>query len=296
MTFWTGLLAALFLLPCAVLASPAAAAIRFDAPAQIGTEAATLSFPEAGVDEAGDTSIAWVSNRNGGRMLRFDTVGADGTAGAARTLAAETELGQMAVAPGGATTVVGVRWPHPANGGSEIVAARVAADGTVEPLLKLFDKSGWYAEEPHVAVDPQGDATVVWYSHQLAQVRIEAVQISAAGVVGPILTISEDGIDPRVAVDSQGRATVVWNGSGVVGIEHLRIGADGVPGTAGVLPGSGENSLEPALAVDSEGRVTVVWRDGPEDDGMVDINRIAADGTVGTTRTLSSEPLGILVD
>jgi hypothetical protein len=296
MTFWTGLLAALFLVPCAVLAGPAVAAIHFDAPVPIGTEVATLSTPAVGVGEDGATSIAWSSYSGGEQTLMFNTVSGDGTPGAARTLAARTALGKMAVAPSGAATVVGVRSPHPADGGSEIVAARVSADGTVEPLLTLFDKSGWYAEEPEVAVDPVGDATVVWYSHQLGEVRIEAVQIGADGTVGPTLTLAESGTQPRVAVDPQGRATVVWNGSGIVGIEHLRIGADGVPGPAGAIPGSGENSLQPALAVDSDGRVTVVWRDGPEADGMVDTNRIAADGTVGTTQTLSSEPLGILVD
>lgn len=296
MKFWTWLLAALFLVPGAVLAGPASAAIHFDAPVPVGSEAAALSTPAVGVDEAGATSIAWSSYSGGEQTLRFNTVGADGTPGATRTLAARTAIGKMAVAPSGAATVVGVRSPHPVNGGSEIVAARVSAAGTVEPLLTLFDKSGWYAEEPQVAVDPLGNATVVWLSYRLGEVRIEAVRINADGTVGSILTLAEGGAQPRVAVDPQGRATVIWNGAGAVGIEHLRIAADGVPGTAAALPGGGEDSLEPALAVDSDGRVTVVWRDGPEEDGMVDANRIEADGMAGTTQTLSSEPLGILVD
>jgi hypothetical protein len=290
--FWLGLLVSLFL---ALSTGSAAAAIHLGAPARLW-EGGTVGSPAVGVDEAGATSIAWTSFSAGERTLRLETVAPDGKAAAVKALGTGIELGQLAVAPAGAVTAVGVRWPQPVNGGSEIVAARVAADGTVEPLLTLFSKSGWYSEEPQVAIDPLGDATVVWRSHQLAEVRIEAVQIGADGVVGPTLTLAEDGIKPQVAVDPQGRATVVWGAGGAGGIEHLRISASGIPGAAATIPGTGEESLQPALAVDSEGRATVVWRDGPEGDTRVDTNRIDADGTAGTTQTLSAEPLGILVD
>ncbi len=295
--FW--LLLGLFLCVGATVAGSAGAAIHFADPLPVSSGSG-VGAPEAVVDEAGTTSIAWASNSGLESTLKFRSVAADGEPGPVRTLAAGTGLGargigadagQIAVSPAGAATVVGVRFPQPVNGGSEIVAVRIGADGTPEAPLTLFDKTERYAEEPQVAVDPRGVATVVWRSYHFSEVKIEAVRIAADGEVGPVLTLATEGTEPRVAVGPEGIATVIWTGA--LGIEFDRIAANGTGGTASNLPGSHQESGEPALAVDSEGRATVAWLQG---EGGLYATQIAADGTPGETELLSVEPLGLFAD
>ncbi|HEY2055352.1 MAG TPA: hypothetical protein VGH14_15575 [Solirubrobacterales bacterium] len=289
----------------AALTGTASAAVRLDPPLTVEATGGVDS-PEAVIDEAGTTSIAWATyDGNLESTLKFRSVAADGQPGPVRVLAAGTKLGesgigpvggQIAVTPDGAATVVGVRWPHPANGGSEIVAVRIGADGMPEAPLTLFAGPEWYAEEPQVGVDPEGNATVVWRSHRLAEVRIEAVRIAADGTVGPIVTLATGGTHPRLAVGSEGSATAVWTTAGATGLDYVRIGATGTVGTTETLPGSGGQPGQTALAIDSQGRTTVVWRWGPEEAGEIDASLIAADGTAEESRTLTDEPVGLFAD
>jgi hypothetical protein len=299
-----GLLIGVFILMYAALVGTAGAALRFD-PSRTISDGGSVDAPEAVSDEAGTTSIAWASYTGGEPTLKFRAVAPDGEPGPVQVLATSTSLGesgigpvggQLGVAADGSATVVGLRFPHPANGGSEILAVRVGADGTPEPVQVLFAKAGWYAEEPQVAVDPDGKATVVWRSHQLAEVRLEAVQIAADGTIESIIPLASGGTDARVAMGSEGAATVVWSEAGGEHLDTVHIGADGTVGSLTHLPFSYDDPGQAALAVDSQGRATVVWRQGPTESGQVSVDRIAADGTPDEWRTVTNEPVGLFAD
>jgi hypothetical protein len=299
-----GLLIATSIVVYAALAGTAGAALRFD-PSRTVSDGGNVDTPEAVIDGAGTTSIAWASYAGGEPTLKFRTVAPDGEPGPVEVMATSTGLGesgigpvggQLGVAADGSATVVGVRFPHPANGGSEILAVRVGADGTPEPVQVLFAKAGWYAEEPQVAVDPDGKATVVWRSRQLAESRIEAVQIAVDGTVGPIIPLASGGTDARVAMGPEEATTVVWSEAGGEHLDTVHIGADGTVGTLATIPFSYEDPGQTSVAVDSQGRATVAWRQGPIESGEVEVSRLEADGTWDGTRTLSNETEGLFAD
>jgi hypothetical protein len=297
------LLIGTFIVVYAALVGAAGAALRFD-PSRTVSDGGIIGTPEAVTDEAGTTSIAWASFAGGEPTLKFSTVAPDGEPGPVHVLATSTSLGESGIGPvggqlgaaaDGSATVVGVRFPHPANGGSEILAVRVGADGTPEPVKVLFAKAGWYAEEPQVAVDPDGKATVVWRSHQLAESRIEAVQIAADGTVGPIIPLASGGTDPRVAMGPEEAATVVWSEAGGEHLDTVHIDADGTVGSLATIPFSYEPG-QTSVAVDSQGRATVVWRQGPPESGQISASRLAADGTPDQWRTVTNETVGLFAD
>ncbi len=65
-----------------------------------------------------------------------------------------------------------------------------------------------------VAVDAQGNVTVVWQTFRNGQGDVYACRIDASGQVGPSVRISPSEAndwEPAVAVDSQGVAWVVWD-------------------------------------------------------------------------------------
>lgn len=124
------------------------------------------------------------------------------------------------------------------------------------------------ANEPQVAVDPQGQATVVWQEFGPEElIRIQAQRVDPNGLPGPIQTLAKfpSAVPscpcPQVAVDSAGRATVVWQG--VVGayrrIQAAQIDAGGTVGPVYTLSPSEVNGWDQRVAVDTEGRATLVW-------------------------------------
>jgi hypothetical protein len=196
---------------------------------------------------------------------------------------------QVGVDPQGRATVV---WQRIGAADGRIESVRVAADGTPGQVQALSEAGeNFLGNEnygPQVAVDPQGRATVVWSRDEPGfplSSRVESVRVGANGVAAPVQTLSEgfsilDPIgdefpDPQVAVDSLGRATVVWDG---VGVQSVRIGADGTLGPVRTLSPGG---VEPRVGVDSRDRVTVAWLLRG-----VQAVRLGADGVPGAVQTL----------
>src|SRR5207248_1236013 len=96
-----------------------------------------------------------------------------------------------------------------------VQAERRSASGTLGPVQNL-SKAGQDAEESQVAVDPKGNAMVVWGLFDGANWRIQARRRSASGTLSSVRTLSQAGQDaelPEVAVDPGGNATVVWQRS-----------------------------------------------------------------------------------
>lgn len=122
--------------------------------------------------------------------------------------------------------------------------------------------------EPQVAIDPQGQATVVW--EELGPEKliwIQAQRVDQNGFPGPIQTLAKfipaapSCPCPQVVVDSTGRATVAWQG--VVGayrrIQAAQIDAAGNAGLVYTISPAEAQGWDQRLAVDAEGRATLVW-------------------------------------
>lgn len=174
--------------------------------------------------------------------------------------------------------------------------------GAVQTLSPAGPPNG--AVAPEVAVDADGDALVVWRRADSTTdcggfgcFRIQARARSAAGILGPVLTLSpagEDASDAQVAIDAEGDALTVWNrfdGTGPCssdGCLRIQARARSATGTLGPVQGlsaTGRNGVLPQVAIDADGDALVVWR--RLDDSAIQARTRSAAGVLGPVQTLS---------
>jgi hypothetical protein len=173
----------------------------------------------------------------------------------------------------------------------QIKARRRSSSGTLSSVQTLSDPNQ-IAETPQVAVDPQGDAIVVWRLFDGTNWRIQARRRASSGTLGPVQTLSKVGEDaerPQVAVDPNGNAVVVWERSDGTNerIQARRRSTSGTLGPVQTLSGSGESAFSPDVAMDMKGNALVGWQRSDGTDYRVQIRRRSAAGTLGPVQTLS---------
>jgi len=201
---------------------------------------------------------------------------------------------QVAVAPDSTAIVVWNR--H--NGSEQIVQARKLATTGV-PAATTYDvsTSGRNAIESEVAIMPSGKAIVSWTRFDGTKWVVQARQLNAAGEPAPsgydVSEGSGHAIQPHLAALPDGSAAIVWKQlvDGRFVVKERRLGADGVP-AAGVydLSAAGADAHEPRIAVGVDGSASVVWSLDDEAGKVVQVRRIAADGTPAADTVNLSEP------
>ena len=152
-----------------------------------------------------------------------------------------------------------------------------------------------------VAVDNDGDAVFVWNGldgngHSIIQART----LSAAGVLGPVRTISppgeRDGEQPAVAVDNDGDAVIAWSGFDAGPVFEVRtLSAAGVLGPAQVLglPALNTSEESPEVAVDRDGDALIVFKGRDATGNRIQARALSADGVLGPTLNLSPPGQGV---
>lgn len=150
-----------------------------------------------------------------------------------------------------------VRYARKAPGGGFADAALVPGDSGTGP-----------AQDPDVAVDPQGNAIMVWDRSNGGPSTIRWAFAPAGQPFGPAQAITDasfGGFMPDVEVDAQGNAVVVWIGTsaGNQVVRFSRRPAGGTFGPPASVPGQPASGAfvepVPQLAVDPEGRATALW-------------------------------------
>ncbi len=141
------------------------------------------------------------------------------------------------------------------------------------------------AAGPDVDVGIDGTATVVWSARGGTEFAVFARRIEADGTRGPTRQLSAaggDALTPQVAVAPDGTAVVAWtrwDGSNFR-IQERRIAVDGTPEDATrTLSGSAQNAIEPQVDVAPDGEATVVWKRFDGFHYLVQVRRVAVDGT-----------------
>ncbi|MBW1762702.1 MAG: hypothetical protein JRG67_14785 [Deltaproteobacteria bacterium] len=178
---------------------------------------------------------------------------------------------QVAVDRNGNATVV---WRQFAGNRNSIWSNRYTAGvgWGVAGLLETDDAG--HAFDPQVAVDPNGNATAVWYQLTGTRNNIWSNRYTAGIGWDTAQLIESDDIDhardPQVSVDPNGNATVVWRQS-----DGTRDNIWSNEYAAGVGWGVAElietddtgDALNPQVAVHPNGNATAVWRqsDGTQD-------------------------------
>jgi PKD domain len=170
----------------------------------------------------------------------------------------------------------------PPGGSASIWAAVRPAGGSWQPPVQLAAVGKQYPYGPDVAVDPQGDAVVVWDTYQCAAFDNPCTYGSVEAVVGSIATgrwqapgALGDGsatssgslvtVLPRVAVDHGGDAVAVWNyydGSSYTVHASRRLTASGAWSTPVTISGTSASDQAPAVASDAAGDAVAVFSSG----------------------------------
>lgn len=158
--------------------------------------------------------------------------------------------------------------------------------------------SGYDSFEQRVAVDREGDASLVWiretqdYPHLL---RVQMRSRSHDGVWSPRVLLSPSDQAPgfpNVAVDDDGDAVVVWhayNGA-EYGAYARRVSRTGTLGpvlalaTGGTIHGTN-------VAVDSDGDAVATWAESHSDGSVYPMmRRLSKSGSLSAATVLSSSP------
>ena len=155
-----------------------------------------------------------------------------------------------------------------------IKSATKALSGAWSPAVTLSVPGG-NAYFPQVAIDPKGNATVVWARQNKDHFVIQTssklkssknywsdpVNLSTAHAAG------EDAIAPQIAFNSKGYAIVVWQQkSGTSNIIQSCIKTNGprwsLPQDITFLEPDGIGCIQPSLGISPTGLTIVVWKNG----------------------------------
>jgi hypothetical protein len=177
-----------------------------------------------------------------------------------------------------------------------LMGALLAATASATPSwLAPSDPSaiGRDAFHPQVAVDPAGDAVVVWERSDGTYRIIETSTRAAGGGWLPpqgLSTGGQNAFSPQVAADSAGDAVAVWdryNGSNYLVEAATRMaGADWQAPVE--LSATGQDGLFPQIALDSAGDAVAVWDTRKGSDYVIEAATRAAGGAWQTGEEISA--------
>jgi hypothetical protein len=242
-------------------------------------------WPAVALDAGGNAVFVWLGS---GIMAR--KLSATGKLGPIITVAPDDGVPEVAADGDGDAVVV---WR---GGPGQIWARSLSAAGDLGPLLQLsstVDNSG----DPKVVINANGDALAVWSELKekggsFSIGRIKARTLSAAGALGPILTLSRKGPDaeddPEVAVNAVGDAVLVWqeSESGKDRVLARKLSASGVLGPIQmVFHSEGRTLSYPAVAIGAGGDAVVVWYSYKQR-LRTEARTLSAGGTLGPVQTI----------
>lgn len=154
------------------------------------------------------------------------------------------------------------------------IAARLvllAVISTPAPSLAAYStpftlsQGGQDASAPQVVFENDGDALIVWRRFDGSRLRVQARNRSAAGVFGPIntLSVAGDASPPQVAVDADGDALVVWESTYESGyrVYARPRSAAGAFGASVVIASSSAGEFNPQVGMNALGDALIVYTD-----------------------------------
>ncbi|HWO83999.1 MAG TPA: glycosyl hydrolase [Solirubrobacterales bacterium] len=257
--------------------------------------------PQLDVSPEGEATVVWKRYDGSNYLVQAKRIAPDGTSESPAERLSEAGLAavepEVAVAEDGSATAV---WSRFVAGAESVVQTRrIKPDGSLAPAPVNLSAAGGGAIQPQVALDPDGEATVVWNRFDGANWVVQGQRLSPAGAAdGAAFNLSASGrsaAQPQVAIDAAGVATAVWeryDGSNFV-IQARRVSAAGAPAASTVqLSSGGRDAADPQLALSPDGDATVLWSRSDGINWIVQRRDLAADGTLGTTTSLSAAGRG----
>ena len=173
----------------------------------------------------------------------------------------DSQSAKVVVDRNGVLTVVWQRWTGVNHYAIESVS-RLPGHEWSEPVEVTDFQQGAHPE-PWLAVDWEGNTTVVW---KQGETIMSSFRTFALGWGEPVPLSPGESFTPQTAMDARGDATAVWmhdDGSHLV-VEGAYRPEQGEWEEATLVSAPGEEGGNPQVAVDGKGDSLVVWRGGDE--------------------------------
>ncbi len=268
------------------------AAAEWATPWTLSGAGQSATQPQVAVDEDGDTAVIW--QRSDGTNERIQTRTCFFSCAVLRTWKTVSAGGhdagspQVAVDADGDAVFVWARF----DGTNQRIQTRgQSADGVLGPVQNV-SPAGGYAFEPQVAIDPGGDAVITWRLSDSSGQRVQMRARSAAGILGPVASLSgagQDAYNPQVAVGANGDAVFVWvRSDGSTNRVQTRVlSASGVLGPGRTISAAGRDAFNAKVAVDADGDAVFVWGTSDGTNQRIQARARSAAGVFGPGQNVS---------
>jgi hypothetical protein len=246
--------------------------------------------PVIAVNASGAAVVAWVRFDTPLWQVKMRVRSATGVLSPVHVISntARAAFGPVvAIEPNGRALVT---WQAPDASVSRIRVRALSAGGVLGATQTVSDP-GQDASQPHLAIDPDGRALVTWQRFDGTSDRVQARTRSAAGVLGPVETVSPAGVSAegsRVAIAPDGSAIITWERVGTnTRIQTVARSATGVLSAVQRLSPDGPSARRPRVAVDSAGNAVFVWHSSDGTNVRVHSRARSADGVLSAVQNLS---------
>jgi hypothetical protein len=233
-------------------------------PVDVSAVGQAAFFFDVALDPQGGATAVWENESKGTIQSAARPAGGSWSAPVDISAGAFPHSPQVAVDSHGNATAV---WDRHDPQGTLIQSATRPAGGSWSAPVSLF-KPRRYAQQPQVAVGPQGDVTAIWERSNGSDLVVQSATRSAGGSWSAPVDISggdnsAGGDNLRLVVDSWGNATAVWRAYDSNHQNYFILAATRPPGGVWSPPtdisNRTESAKEPQMAVDPQGNATVVW-------------------------------------
>ena len=309
-----GLIRICLLIAIFALALPATAQATFQSLGRLADSTQDAKTPQVGVDQNGNAVYVWTHYDGTSAQypnpatdpraccyrIEARTRTAGGTLGAVKSISIAGKNAtepQVAVDPSGNAYFT---WMLDNGTNNKIIQARrLSSTGTLSVTQNLT-AAGLDANEPQVAVDPNGNAVFTWErfdgttgcGNAQGCTRIQARRRAASGALSATQTLSNAGqiaYSSQLGVSTAGDAVIAWTAF-AGSKDEIQVRARTASGTLSALQtvsGTKESTQAQIAVRPSNGDAVITW----VETGSVDLilgRARAASGTLSTIQTLSA--------
>ena len=253
-----------------ILASRYVSGTGWTVPELLETDDAGMALnPKVAMDSFGNAIAVWeqVTNTKTSILANYYEAGIGW--GSAEVIEddddADAAVPQVAMDPAGNAIVV---WEQVTGSMTSILAARyVSPTGWTDAVI-LEANDTYDANAPQIAIDPLGNAMVVWHQANGSWTSIMAnhYDVAADDWDGPVLIEDgpENAVKPQVAIDPWGDAMAVWEHSGGTYYNiyaNRYVSGTGWAASAVLLETNDTgDATVPQIAIDTQGFAIAVWQ------------------------------------
>jgi hypothetical protein len=224
--------------------------------------------PQITVDPFGNASAIWVRSDGTHRRIQASTKPFGGSwQTSPDTLSIEGYDASSPQIAGDSVGTVTAVWVQSDGANTRILSSCKSFGSAWQITPDTISQAGCNAIDPHIAVDPSGNATAVWVQTDGSNFIIQAAtKLYRSSWPSEATTISPTGglvLNPQVAVDPDGNIIAVWSksyGSNfIIQAASKLFGSTWQPIPTSISQAK-QGAFSPKIAITTSGNGTAVWR------------------------------------